>query len=287
VISAPTEPTIIGHNFAGWYNETLTTIHVFATILGNNLTLYAKWDVNLYSISFETNGGSTVSAITQNYLSNVTEPASPSKTGFVFGNWCSDAALTTDYLFTIMPYSNITLYVKWLTVISFESNGGDPVEPMAALVGTAITAPEIAKVGNTFAGWFTDLELTVSYLFTVMPAEPLTLYAKWAINQYTISFETNEGSLITPMTQDYGSEVLQPVADPTRPGYVFSGWFEDPEFVFPYQFISMPAQNITVYADWTPEQHTIYFSIGAGGANVMPITQETDTLVNAPADPES
>jgi len=286
-VSAPTPPSKDGYSFGGWYYDTnCNAPYTFTVMPSTNTYLTAKWIVNQYSISFETNGGSAVSPITQNYTSVVTAPASPTKSGFVFGNWCSDAALTVDYSFTTMPSSNITLYAKWQTVISFESNGGNAVETIVAFEGSAITAPETAKIGHSFAGWYSDLELLVPYSFTVMPAEPLTFYAKWTINQYTISFVANEGSLTSPMTQDFGSAVSAPF-DPTRLGYTFVGWFEDPELLIPYQFTFMPAEDVTVYADWTPEQHTINFSTGASGANMMPITQETDSLVIRPIDPVS
>ena len=75
-----------------------------------------------------------------------------------------------------------------------------------------------------------------------MPAENITVKAQWEINQYTITFDTNGGSEIAPITQDYGTEITAP-DNPTRKGYAFRGWDKEiPE--------TMPAENITITARW-------------------------------------
>ena len=75
-----------------------------------------------------------------------------------------------------------------------------------------------------------------------MPAENMTVTAQWEINQYKITFDTNGGSEIAPITQDYGTAITAP-ADPTREGYTFIGWdMEIPA--------TMPAENITLKAKW-------------------------------------
>ncbi len=75
-----------------------------------------------------------------------------------------------------------------------------------------------------------------------MPAENITVKAQWEINQYTITFDTNGGSEIAPITQDYGTEITAPY-NPTRKGYTFKGWDKEiPK--------TMPAENITITARW-------------------------------------
>ena len=109
-----------------------------------------------------------------------------------------------------------------------------------------------------------------------VPAENITITAQWKINQYTITFDTAGGSEIAPITQDYGTAITAP-ANPTREGYTFMGWDKEiPQ--------TMPAENITITAQWKINQYTITFDT-AGGSEVAPITQDYGTAITAPANP--
>ncbi|MCK7486329.1 MAG: InlB B-repeat-containing protein [Bacillus subtilis] len=181
---------------------------------GQNITLYAKWTINSYTISFDSNGGSAVGSITQNYGTAVSAPTDPTKASYMFGGWYSDSGLTTQYAFTSMAASDITLYAKWNInsyTISFNSNGGSAVSSITQDAGTVVTEPaDPTKTGYTFAGWYSDAGLTSAYTFTTMPGSNTALYAKWTINSYTISFEANGGSAVGSITQNYGTAVTQP-----------------------------------------------------------------------------
>jgi len=112
-INLPT-PVREGFTFDGWYLDTAFTqpftIAALLTQTGS-VTLYAKWadDVVQYTITFESNGGSSVTAITQGAGTAVTAPTNPTKSGFTFGGWFSDSALTTAYTFGTMPRKHHTL----------------------------------------------------------------------------------------------------------------------------------------------------------------------------------
>ena len=133
----------------------------------------------------------------------------------------------------------LTLYPVWNTnkyTIAFDTNGGSEIAPITQDYGTEITAPDNpTRKGYTFKGWDKAIPET-------MPAENITVKAQWKINQYTITFDTNGGSEIAPITQDYGTEITAP-DNPTRKGYTFKGWHKEiPE--------TMPAENITITARW-------------------------------------
>ena len=133
----------------------------------------------------------------------------------------------------------LTLYPVWNTnkyTITFDTNGGSEIAPITQDYGTEITAPDNpTRKGYTFKGWDKEIPKT-------MPAENITVKAQWEINQYTITFDTNGGSEIAPITQDYGTEITAP-DNPTRKGYAFRGWDKEiPE--------TMPAENITITARW-------------------------------------
>jgi uncharacterized repeat protein (TIGR02543 family) len=82
-----------------------------------------------------------------------------------------------------------------------------------------------------------------------MPASNVTLYAKWTINQYTITFETNGGNVLESLMFDFGQSIVLP-SDPFKEGYTFNGWFSDINLTQPNQFITMPANNFTLYTSW-------------------------------------
>ena len=133
----------------------------------------------------------------------------------------------------------LTLYPVWNTnkyTITFDTNGGSEIAPITQDYGTEITAPDNpTRKGYTFKGWDKEIPET-------MPAENITVKAQWEINQYTIAFDTNGGSEIAPITQDYGTEITAP-DNPTRKGYTFKGWDKEiPK--------TMPAENITITARW-------------------------------------
>ena len=133
----------------------------------------------------------------------------------------------------------LTLYPVWNTnkyTITFDTNGGSEIALITQDYGTEITAPDNpTRKGYTFKGWDKEIPET-------MPAENMTVKAQWEINQYTITFDTNGGSEIAPITQDYGTEITAP-DNPTRKGYTFKGWDKEiPE--------TMPAENITITARW-------------------------------------
>ena len=168
-----------------------------------------------------------------------TRPDAPAATpGCTFGGWNKADGTAWDYASDKVT-DNITLYAKWAAntyTITFDTAGGSEIAPITQDYGTVITAPEApTREGYTFIGW--DKEIP-----TTMPAENMTVTAQWEINQYTITFDTNGGSEIAPITQDYGTAITAPEA-PTREGYTFLGWdMEIPT--------TMPAENITLKARW-------------------------------------
>ena len=268
-LPAADDMTYTGHTFKGWYdNENLTGSPV--TAIGGaetgNKEYWAKWEINPYTITFDTNGGSEIAPITQDYGTEITAPDNPTRKGYTFKGWDKEIPET-------MPAENITVKAQWKInqyTITFDTNGGSEIAPITQDYGTEITAPDNpTRKGYTFKGWDKEIPET-------MPAENITVKAQWKINQYTITFDTNGGSEIAPITQDYGTEITAP-DNPTRKGYTFIGWDKEiPE--------TMPAENITVKAQWKINQYTITFDTN-GGSEIAPITQDYGTEITAPDNP--
>ena len=225
-ITAPADPTREGYTFKGWDKE------IPKTMPAENMTVKAQWEINQYMISFDTNGGSEIAPITQDYGTKITAPADPTRKGYTFKGWDKEIPET-------MPAENMTVKAQWEInryTITFDTAGGSEIAPITQDYGTNITAPaNPTRKGYTFKGWDKEIPET-------MPAENITVKAQWEINRYTITFDTAGGSDIAPITQDYGTNITAP-ADPTREGYTFIGW----DKAIP---TTMPAENITVTAQW-------------------------------------
>lgn len=188
-------PTKEGYSFKGWFldkdvwNMPFTANSLVDAPIQNDMTVYAKWEINQYTISFNSNGGSDITAITQDYNTVVVAPAVPTKIENVFDGWYNDLELTTIFAFTTMPSEDITLYAKWSTIqytISFNTNGGTEIDPIVLDYGTVVIEPTApTKTGFEFAGWYRDIELTNYYTFSTMPEENITLYSDWGTSGLT------------------------------------------------------------------------------------------------------
>ena len=261
--------TRAGYTQVGWSTvDGGEKVYGFEDVYTQNeaLTLYPVWNTNKYTITFDTNGGSEITPITQDYGTEITAPDNPTRKGYTFKGWDKEIPET-------MPAENITVKAQWKInqyTIAFDTNGGSEIAPITQDYGTEITAPDNpTRKGYTFKGWDKEIPET-------MPAENITVKAQWEINQYTIAFDTNGGSEIAPITQDYGTEITAP-DNPTRKGYTFKGWDKEiPK--------TMPAENITVKAQWEINQYTISFDTN-GGSEIDSITQDYGTAITAPADP--
>ena len=198
-VPEPPDPTQTGHTFVGWYKEsTLTTPWTFATdTVTSAVTLYAKWNPITYTVTFNSNGGSSVTDASVEYDSKVTEPDDPTRNGYDFGGWYKESDFTNEWDFdTDTVDGDITLFAKWTHngetkfTVTFNGNGADneedapePIEQEE--VGESIELPEegdLERTGFTFDCWNTqgngegeDYAANTSYT----PEDNITLYAKW------------------------------------------------------------------------------------------------------------
>ena len=149
--------------------------------------------------------------------------------------------------------------------VSFNSLDGTEVTLHNVLKGSTMPIPSISRDGYTLDGWYTSLNggitLDEKWSFVTNTVNNnLVLYAKWIINQYTITFDSNEGSFVNAISQDYNTSVNKPT-NPTKEGYTFDGWYIDKELTVSYLFSTMPSENITLYAKWIVNQYSISFHV--------------------------
>ena len=206
--------------------------------------LTVQWTAPTYAVTLNTNGGTIADGkdVTgYTYGLGATLPTDVTRTGYTFKGWYDNENLTGSPVTAIggAETGNKEYWAKWEInqyTITFDTNGGSEIAPITQDYGTEITVPaDPTRKGYTFKGWDKEIPET-------MPAENITVKAQWGINQYTITFDTNGGSEIAPITQDYGTKITAP-DNPTRKGYTFKGWDKKiPE--------TMPAENITITARW-------------------------------------
>ena len=265
-ITAPENPTKAGYTFLGWYNGETKFVEG-AIVPVDGVTYTAKWQINQYTITFDTKGGNEIAPITQDYNTEITKPADPTKEGYTFAGW--DKEIPSN-----MPAENTTITASW-TVNQYEvtfKNGDDVVASAKFDYGTVIALPE--KNVPTKEGYTLSWEGYTEGM--TVPAKDITFTVKWTAIEYTITFDSNGGSEVEPITQGYETSVTAP-ADPTRTGYTFDGW----EPTVPE---TMPLNGETCVAKWTINQYTLTFDLNGGeSASIDDITADYDSDVTVAA----
>jgi len=246
----PTDPTKENQRFDGWYSDqAFTELFDFNSSITEDLTLYAKFTPLSTTITFDTDGGSSVDDIVALPDEAISAPNDPTKVGYTFDGWYSDQALMNAYTFTNMPSENLTLYAKFTINsydIIFKDYDDTTIETMAFnydadLSGVTLPSnPE--REGYTFNGWDTVIPDN-------MPSNDIVVTATYTINRYDIVFKDYDDTTIETMAFDYDADLsdINLPSDPEREGYTFNGW----DMVVPD---NMPSNDIIISATYTKEQ---------------------------------
>ena len=165
-------------------NLNLATEYNFDNVVNGNLTLYAKWTQVSNTVKFETNGGGEVDSQAVKIGQYAVKPTDPEKEGYTFVRWCSDSALTNEFIFdTTAVNSPLVIYAKWIIntlAVSFETNGGGTITPqMVEYQKRAVYPINPTKAGYLFRRWCTDETLETEFDFSAAITENITLYADW------------------------------------------------------------------------------------------------------------
>ncbi len=238
---------------------------------GETLTLYARWSAIKYSISYQLNGGKNNSGNPKAYKITSADItfAAPTRKGYTFGGWFSDAKLTKPVkAITKGSTGNKTLYAKWKEItykVVYKLNGGKigKKNPNSYKVTTAKkTLANPTRKGYTFGGWFGDAKLTqrVKTIGGGVIGNK-TLYAKWTATKYKIVYKLKGGtnSKKNPSTYTITSKKIS-LAKPTCKGYTFGGWFSDAKLTKRVKAIAKGSTGKKIlYAKWTANKYTIVY----------------------------
>ena len=270
---------IRGYEFKGWYTLKNDGDKVEGIALGTvgNKIYYARWQRSEYTITYYNIDDSTNSNPTNyNVESETFTLVNPSKTGYTFAGWYSDADLSVVADTTVETNSigNLAFYAKWtptvytVTYVLYDgTNSGS--NPALYTIEDEITLAAATKAGYSFGGWFTDsaFENAINKI-ALGSTGNMTLYAKWYYTG-TVSFVTNGGSAIEPITQEYGTVLVAP-EDPVRDHYTFAGWYSDEALQNEYVFSTMPDIDFTLYAKWEAVEYSITYVLNGGENGLNP-----------------
>lgn len=281
IFTADGTPALTGYTFDGWYYDADCT-EKYANYEDNRITvnysdthdkdtapnqveitLYAGWKANKYTVSFD----SYPSSKTVTYDSSYGELPLPKRGGYDFLGWTLEKT-GTDYITAstiVKQTKNHTLYAQWSAktyVIRFHANGGTGTMPDQTIVyaqPTALSKNIFTREDHTFVGWSTTADAdTETYIdeqtvVSLLTEGSLDLYAVWAQNTHTVTFDYTggKGSTTSKAVQNGKAYGILPTY-PTRDGYLFLGWYTESEGgtrVYPDTLVNR-TDNHTLYAHW-------------------------------------
>ena len=275
------DPTKAGYTFLGWLVNGESTARKALTLAKESctgaITLTATWKQNPYTITWMVNEGGTINETleyskTAFFGGAITAPTVTAKDGYAFGGWYTDGSNFAEHTKfnngDKMPEGDVIYYAKWTLIeytITYNLNGGTNAgeNPKTYTVESEkIMLLEPSKTGYRFDGWYSDAERTnrVTEIAKGSTGD-VTLYAKWTIKAYTVSWNANGGTLDggnASVSAEYGSLVseVKPANVPTKAAtqekeYTFAGWYTDPYNGTELATDAKVTGDMTYYAHWT------------------------------------
>ena len=269
-IPLPEPPTKEGYTFTGWFLDEDCTIPYEGTTITEDTVLYAGWKINTYTVTFDSDGGSSVSNQTVDWNTSA-QLTTPTKTGHTFVGWF----LPSGEQYTNQPIkSATTLKAKWKAntyTVTFNSDGGSAVENKTVEYGKSVTLTSPTKTGFDFVGWF--LPSGDKYTNQAI-TDNVTLTARWTIKKLSVSFNTDGGTSISDKQVEYGKPVELPTTE--KQGYNFKGWFLPSGDSYTNQAIT---ENVTLAAKWEIKTFKVTFIVDGEVYREMTVDYGT-TLVD-------
>ena len=229
------------------------------------ISLLPKNPKTVYTISFNTDGGSEVVSQEVEEGKKINKPADPSKEGYEFLGWYLNGKY---FDFESKVEENLTLEAKWKEIVkeennekeevikytvTFDSNGGSKVSKQTVEAGEKAKQPKApTRSGYTFQGWYLG---STKYNFSNKVTKNITLTAKWkkneetvtpTVKEYTVTFNTDGGSSVKAQTVKENETASKP-SNPTKDGYTFVGWLLNGSR---FDFSTKITSNITLKAEW-------------------------------------
>jgi uncharacterized repeat protein (TIGR02543 family)/LPXTG-motif cell wall-anchored protein len=285
VIIEPMLPSRTGYDFDGWFAPGEATAWDFDTPITAAVELTASWTRIFYPVTLDRGDGSAVENRLVAHGFTMTQPALPSRTGYIFGGWFA-ADADAEWLFDTPVTGPVALSARWTAnsyPVTIDRRDGSAVESRTVDHGTAIVEPAApARTGYGFGGWFAEGADTV-WSFGTLVTGPVDLTARWTLNEYAVTLDRGDGSAVETRAVDHGTAIVEP-ADPVRTGHTFVGWFAAGADAA-WNFDTRVTGPVALTARWTLDSYLVEFD-SAGGSAVAAQTLDHGALVVRPGDPE-
>lgn len=300
--------TRTGHTFNGWNTSSSGDGIAYAgddtyiKTAGND-TLYAVWTTDTFRITFNTLGGSTVNPIDIPYGSTINDPDEPSKTGHSFAGWYKEETCINIWNFATETVTEpTTLFAKWNIEsypLTYDGNGyTDGIAPASVTrpFNSTVTVADfgsLAKTGHNPVSWNTQktnqgngTDYFPGDQFT-MPAEAMTLYVRWEIASYTVSYDGNNstsGSVPSSQTIPYNTQfTVAGQGNLQRNGYDFDGWNTRNDGYgtdyAPQSNHTIGAEDIKLFAKWREKVFiTVTFDANGGSSSFTTEVEQGSTV---------
>lgn len=270
------EPSKKGYTFDGWYTQATGGTKITSPYMPtSNITLYAHWKANTYTITFNPGIDGTVYPTSQTVTYDMpygTLPT-PTRPGYDFDGWKDSTGNKITEIDIVNITNDTTLTALWLGTeytITFDADGGEvnPTSKQVRNEGTYGELPTPTKTGYTFKKWSNSKGETITSTTIVDLKTDETLTANWEANKYTITFDPGIDGTVSEQTKEvsYG-DTYETLPIPTKPGYIFDGWYtEDGNKIEENDVIDI-LDDIKVTAKWKGEQYTLTFDYNGGTGN--------------------
>jgi uncharacterized repeat protein (TIGR02543 family) len=276
-----------GYTFNGWYTAATGGTKIATTTkVTKAVTYYAQWTANTYTVSFNANGGTAVSAKSIAYNTALGTLPTTTRTGYTFNGWYTAATGGTKIATTTKVTKAVTYYAQWTAnkyTVYFNANGGTAVSAKSIAYNTALgTLPTTTRTGYTFNGWYTAATGGTKIATTTKVTKAVTYYAQWTAKKFTVTYNANGGKIGTATTAaktvTYAAKYVLP-ANPTRTGYTFAGWYTAKTGgtkITSSTVVKITAAQ-TLYARWTANKYTVTYNANGGKIGTATTAAKTVT----------
>ena len=307
-----------GYTGHAWTDAEGTHLDPLPTVFPAEDTTYTLvWDVNVHSITFDANSGTVIRPFSGGEAGSYTEagiaygseiemPENPTRTGYIFQGWYEDNYYGFNYP-NEMPDRDLKFIAQWeeqVHTITLDANGGRFVNDMGVVSDTyfvsgkyneSVTYPQDPELeGYTLKAWADENGEKVSSRIFNIPAEDVTYYAVWEINEIEVTYRPRGGVAINPVTlleetQDFtvkykfGDELILPQID--REGYDFAGWADTQYgWVIPETVPDVTSKKMTINAFWAGQDFMVSFDANGGTVDTKALhvnaatTSQKDTV---------